>query len=208
MGIYLPTISFLIEKEEIPLKPIETLEEASLLLEKYYQENYFFQCTTRGYNHLELFRRMVEEFQLPEVDFYQEEYNALPPEKCRVLLNSLQKIEQLFLEESSKITENLISQEKKMWQVFINNNSLNKKTQERYVKEAEKKFDWFKALSVLDLYQKIPITKDIDDFGLHDIYKEEHHEYIAVFYWLKAQLYLLEKAVKQQKAMMHIWISP
>lgn len=204
MGIYLPTISFLIEPNEIPQNHLETYNDIIPLLEKYHKN--FYQCTTRGYHHLELFRRMIEDFNLPNSDFYQKECAVAFNEECVKLNQNLKIIEQFILNDASKLVNNLIKQEKRSLEMIINNNKFNKKTEDNYRKKSVEHIKELTNFSFAKYYEEAVISNDISQYDQSSNFDD--NEYKPVLVWLKTQLYLLDKAVTNNKAFVNVMITP
>ncbi len=204
MGIYLPTISFLIEPNEVPKKQLETYNDIIQLLEKYHKKLY--QCTTKGYNHLELFRRMITDFNLPKADFYQKECAVAINEECIILHQSLKTIEQFILNDTTQLIDNLVKQEKRLMEMIFNNNRLNKKTKDNYRQRSIERIEEITNFSFAKYYAEAIVSKDISQYDQSSEYAD--NEYKVLLHWLKTQIFIVNKAITNKKALIHVMITP
>jgi hypothetical protein len=210
MGIYLPTISFLIKPEEIPKIQLETYNDIIPLLEKYHKK--FYQCTTRGYYHLALLSRIVADFKLPKIDFYQKGCSVAFKDECTTLYQSLKRIEQFVLNNDSQIVDNLIEEEKRTWEMIYNREMLFKRdkpneiTKENYRKKSIQRITELTNFSFAKYYAEAEINRDISEYDETSQYGD--NKYKIVLIWLKVQIFILNKAITDKKALIHVVITP
>ena len=70
MGIYLPTITSIIDASDVMEIAPDTWHGAEHLLKKYWESGNSYQCTTNGYNHLNLFFDPISNFKLKDISIY------------------------------------------------------------------------------------------------------------------------------------------
>ncbi|HBK70147.1 MAG TPA: hypothetical protein DDZ39_00565 [Flavobacteriaceae bacterium] len=207
MGIYLPAITCLIEKTEVLSKTPKSYHAVEGLLEKYWNNNSSYQCTTKGYIHLVEFNRFRQHFKLKKLPLYEGEVSFASLEDLNKLKNDLSETERLFLNSSKEILQNyLIEQENEVWMSLLKHRPEynTKKYKLRHLEEVDK----LKQLNLNKIYKEAPLLKEISDFDLQDQFKELYHPIIAVLHWLKTQIYLVNKGIELDKSLMHVLISP
>jgi len=205
MGIYLPTISFLIEHYEIPDTAVESWNDVTHLLEKYHDHEFCYKCTTRGYGHLVCFTELAELLQISGLKNYPSK-DIFVKEQTQELSEKLKSIENIILETPEIINGLLAKREENLWNILQENHP-------EYCTEDRKRYhlqriDFFRQLNIKKIYQQAPLLKDISEFDLQDKFTDKYDEVIAVLYWLKTQLYLLAEATKQDKAFAYITLTP
>src|SRR5690554_1537213 len=111
MGIYLPTLSFLIEHHEIPDTAVESWNDVTHLLEKYHDHEFCYKCTTRGYGHLVCFTELAELLHIDGLRNYPNK-DIFVKEQIQELSEKLKPIESIILETPETINGLLAKREK------------------------------------------------------------------------------------------------
>ena len=115
MGIYLPTITCLIDTSDVMKIAPDTWHGAEHLLKKYWNTPYSYQCTTNGYNHLSIFYDPLVNCKLDNIAVYNKEVGFVENKKLKPLLDQLQDYEKLFLEKSEYLKESLLAKENSIY---------------------------------------------------------------------------------------------
>jgi len=206
MGIYLPTITCLIEENEIPDVIPNSYHAVQHLLEKYWKRDNAYLCTTKGYGHLEEFSRLRQYFNLKELSIYEGEVGFINQVDLKKIQNNLHETESLLLNKSKKMLQNhLIEQENREWMFSLKH--IPEFNTEKYKQIHIENIKRLKQLDLTKIYKEAPLLKEISDFDLQDQFKELYHPIIVVLYWLKTQIYVANKGIKLNKSLMFVMIS-
>lgn len=209
MSTYIPTMSILVDKDQLP-KNIEKDENVLLqFLDDFYEKTTFYQCTTRNYEHTETIRRVAEHLQLKVLDFLQEECKVIPLEVLPALQIDLQIFTD-FINDNEQIKEYLLAD----WNNQLESNrkviiaNFSEKEFEKTKRYLEEQKAIIHALNFSEIYQQADIVADISEFDLQDKFSPNYYHFIPVLYWLKTFDFVVEQAVKQKKSIIHIMIYP
>lgn len=206
MGIYLPTTTCLIEESEIPSVTPNSYHAVQHLLEKYWENTNTYLCTTRGYGHLEEFSRLRHYLKLKELSVYGGEVGFTNQTDFKKLQNDLNETESLLLNKSKEILQNhLIEQKNREWMFSLKH--IAEFSTEKYKQIHIENIKRLKQLDLTKIYKEAPLLKEISDFDLQDQFKELYHTIITVFFWLKTQIYVVNKGIELNKSFMYVMIS-
>lgn len=207
MSHYLPTISILVDKHQLP-KNIQKDENVQFqFLGDFYKKTTFYQCTTRNWQHTENIKRVAEHLQLKMLDFLQEECKIIPLE----ILPTLQIELQIFIDfiiDNERVKEYLLED-------WNNNLEINRKAiiANFSEKEFEKTKRYFEeqrviinALSFSEIYQQANVVEHISEFDLQDKFSPNYYDFITVVYWLKTFTFVVEQGIKLKKSIIHIML--
>lgn len=205
MGIYLPTITSLINNQDVPTSAIETWQDAEYLLAKYYKESLYYTCTTRGYRHIDEFNKIIDAVSGNKVKtIFSEEVACLKTDKLEYHLKILIEVEKVFIEQAELIKNILLNDEKTGYETLIKYYNEKPKYKEHYKQRIQK----IETLNLANIYNKATIQKEISEFDLQDTFKENYHPVISTAYWLKTQLFLTKQAIKHKKALLYVMLTP
>ena len=201
MSTYLPTVSCLIEELEIPSVAPDSYHDITHLLEKYWNSESYYSCSTRNYIHTEYFRRLAEDSNLRHAAIYNDEVGFLIPEEASYLKADLCKLEAVLLADDKVAIQCLIRHETRLQQQISRRSLKWAKRNEKY------HFEEIKNLKQLDLRRltnQAPILREISEFDLIEEFEDEYHPVISTLYWLKTQIHLLGEADVTGKAFMYV----
>ena len=204
MGIYLPTITCLIDNKDVPNMSIETWHDVEYLLAKYYKESLYYSCTTRGYRHIDEFSKIIDAVLNGVKTIYSEEVACLKIDKLEHHLKILIEVEKVFMEQPKLVKNILLNDEKTRYNLLEEYYKEKPKYKEHYKQRIQK----IETLNLANIYKKATIQKEISEFNLQDALKDDYHPVISTVYWLKTQLFLTKQAIKHKKALLYVMLIP
>ncbi len=205
MGIYLPTITCLIDNKDVPNTSIETWHDVEYLLAKYYKETTYYSCTTRGYKHIGDFNRIIDAFFKNKIKtIYSEEVACLNSNEVESLLKIFLQVEEAIKKQPNLVKDILLNEEKNKYETLLDIYK-EKPKQKEFYKQIIKTIE---AFDLANSYKKASIQKEISEFDLQDVFKDNYLSVIAMAYWLKSQIFLLKKAIKHKKTILYVMLSP
>jgi len=204
MGIYLPTVSCLIEKTEIPSALPESYHDITHLLEKYWSSEYSYSCTTKGYEHTVFFELLAGSLDLKFSKIYSREVGFLTPEEASYLKADLCKLKDIFRSNSKIIVQSFINRAKQILESVARYAPEHRQSiRKQQIDEIEQ----IKNIDFQEIVDRAALLKEISSFDLSDMFGKDYHPIISTIYWIKTQIHLLEAADIMDKAFMYVVIS-
>ncbi|WP_291869374.1 hypothetical protein [Maribacter sp.] len=208
MSHYIPIITLIIDKEKLPSNCENEPELQFQLLNDLYQKITFYKCTTRNWHHIEAIRRIAEYLNLSTLKFVQEECCVIPLEKIKNIALELEQLA-FFVQDNNRLKAYLL----KDWNTDLEKSKdiIIKKYSKKVFENTNRYFQEQKAninqLNSRKIYIECEASEDISEYNLQDKYKDKYHSFIPVLYWLKAQIFITKKAIKEQEDVVHIMVS-
>ncbi|MCH7399713.1 hypothetical protein MM236_17080 [Belliella sp. DSM 107340] len=207
MGTYMPAISVLVQSNEIPKQKAESYNDVLGILIKYNDEKTRYQCTTRGYEHIEIVSSLAKQLNIFHFDDYvNEEVFFVEGDKLNMFLEKLQAIENILLLHPKKIIEAYINIQQN--RLELSKNEVAFTTYEASKKQITETQTRLQNIDLTTVYKQAELNPDICEFSLKDEYQSNYHPIISVLFWLKVQLFLFSKAINENKVYAHIYLTP